>query len=72
MNFGWIVVAGGGAKRFYSRESTVAGTQWFQNAYTRRLNAKKHFWGHPSTRVAKVGARVGKPVLRKIVEAKPS
>lgn len=24
----------------------VAGMQWFQNAFTRRLNARRHLWGH--------------------------
>ncbi len=24
----------------------VAGMQWFQNAFTRRLNSRRHLWGH--------------------------
>lgn len=45
--FAWVLMDNHYHAVFRTPEANlVAGMQWFQNAYTRRLNAKKHLWGH--------------------------
>ncbi len=45
--FGWVLMDNHYHAVFRTPEpNLVAGMQWFQNAFTRRLNARKHLWGH--------------------------
>jgi putative transposase len=45
--FAWVLLDNHYHAVFRTPEpNLVAGMQWFQNAYTRRLNARRHFWGH--------------------------
>lgn len=45
--FAWVLMDNHYHAVFRTPEpNLVAGMQWFQNAYTRRLNARRRFWGH--------------------------
>jgi REP element-mobilizing transposase RayT len=45
--FAWVLMDNHYHAVFRTPEpNLVAGMQWFQNAYTRRLNAKRRLWGH--------------------------
>jgi REP element-mobilizing transposase RayT len=45
--FAWVLMDNHYHAVFRTPEpNLVAGMQWFQNAYTRRLNARHRFWGH--------------------------
>ena len=45
--FGWVLMDNHCHAAFRTPEpNLVAGMHWFQNAFTRRLSARKHLWGH--------------------------
>jgi len=45
--FAWVLMDNHYHAVFRTPEpNLVSGMQWFQNAFTRRLNARRHLWGH--------------------------